>query len=132
MNCPKCNYSNDDKYAFCLECGASLSKQSDISSEPPPTALYTSDKFARTEIMPPDKLPTEPALRDALPIEQKPPDDLPETVFYTPDKVKPTEQMPPGKIPPTIQSSSPRPTERHQNSPTKNIEAPPTVFYIIE
>ncbi len=119
MICPKCNFSNDKKYSFCLECGAALSDKNDASSEPPPTVLYPSDKFSKTEIMPADKLPTG----------QIPPNDLPETVFYTPDKLPKTEQMPPDEIPPTIQYSNPQKTIEQQNSPTKSIEAPPTVLF---
>lgn len=117
--CPKCNFSNDDKYSFCLECGAALANRTDASSEPPPTVLYPSDQFSKTEIIPPDKLPT---------VEQ-PPNDLPETVFYTPDNPPPTRQTPPDEIPPTIHQSNPQKTIEQQSSPTKSIEPPPTVLF---
>ena len=118
--CPQCNFSNDDKYSFCLECGAALAEKTETSSEPPPTVLYPSEKFSKTEILPPGKMPT---------VEQPTQNDLPETVFYMPENPPPTRPTPPDIIPPTIQQSNPRKTIEQQNSPTESIEAPPTVLF---
>nr|MBA2735908.1 zinc ribbon domain-containing protein [Pyrinomonadaceae bacterium] len=101
MICPKCNSSNNDEYTFCLECGAELSKNTDVSSEPPPTVAFTPGQFPRTEIMPPQEIP--PTVQYSNPQNTREqqnsptkPIEVPPTVLFTLDKTSsPTQQSNP-------------------------------------
>jgi hypothetical protein len=90
MICPKCNVSNDDIYAFCVECGTPLPKTPDVSSKEPPTVQMPLEDMDATLFMPqkPD-------------VKETPPEDLDATVFNVPknsgvnEAPPPTVQMPP-------------------------------------
>ena len=98
MICPKCNLPNDDKYSFCLECGAALKDKAEASSEPPPTVFYPSDQLSKTELLPPDKIP--PTVQYSNPQQTREqqnspttPIEVPPTVFYTPDQTSSPAQQ---------------------------------------
>ena len=144
MICPKCKVVNDEEYSFCVECGATLHKDSSISTDAP-TVMIQPDDLPPTLVNSPDNLPpTKVNSADDLaqtifsPRETTPPtqpysspvsgeNEPPPTVFYTPantseNEPQATVQISPEKLPHTIQQSNQQTAQTQHYSPSESTQ----------